>query len=210
MEFSDIIEDTPRNNLVIENTLRDIDRDTLITAMAGLPDEVCQAFLRGVSGRTRSSITHGLRVHRNLAGPERSRAAQQHLLQVLRSNSEKLPDEVPAPPETAVPALDLDSPARIVRTFTDLAEFALENRGIKSLERLEKSIEDPFLKKGLEMIVDGWDPLEWRAVLSRRKETCLRALEARLSMIIDGLESLQSGDLPQVVEEKLGAYVAAR
>ena len=68
-------------------------------------------------------------------------------------------------------------------------------------------VADPYLQKGLRLIVDGWDALDWRSIMEKHKQAHLRAMEARLDMMLDGLESLQSGEPPRVIEERLSAYV---
>jgi chemotaxis protein MotA len=51
-----------------------------------------------------------------------------------------------------------------VATLVGFAERA-RREGLLSLEEMSKSIEDPFLKKGIELAVDGTDPDELREIL---------------------------------------------
>src|SRR3954466_16248400 len=51
-----------------------------------------------------------------------------------------------------------------ISTLVTLAEKA-RKEGLLALEAQLKSIEDPFLKRGLQMGIDGTDPEELRAVL---------------------------------------------
>lgn len=62
-------------------------------------------------------------------------------------------------------------------TIRQVVEFADKARreGLLALEEASKSIEDPFLKKGIEMAVDGTDPEELREIL----ENELHAMKAR-------------------------------
>jgi chemotaxis protein MotA len=62
-----------------------------------------------------------------------------------------LPAKVPAPTEQ-------------IQTLVTLAEKA-RKEGLLALEAQVKLIEDPFLKRGLQMGIDGTDPEELRAVL---------------------------------------------
>src|SRR3954469_26039389 len=52
-------------------------------------------------------------------------------------------------------------------SITQLVSFAEKARreGLLALEEAAKSVEDPFLKKGLELAVDGTDPEELREIL---------------------------------------------
>src|SRR4028118_462585 len=62
------------------------------------------------------------------------------------------------------------TPARVppaseqIQTLVSLAEKA-RKEGLLALEAQVKAIEDPFLKRGLQMGIDGTDPEELRAVL---------------------------------------------
>src|SRR3712207_3287303 len=51
-----------------------------------------------------------------------------------------------------------------IQTLVSLAEKA-RKEGLLALEAQVKAIEDPFLKRGLQMGIDGTDPEELRAVL---------------------------------------------
>ena len=62
-----------------------------------------------------------------------------------------LPAKVPAPTEQ-------------IQTLVSLAEKA-RKEGLLALEAQVKAIEDPFLKRGLQMGIDGTDPEELRTVL---------------------------------------------
>jgi chemotaxis protein MotA len=62
-----------------------------------------------------------------------------------------LPGKVPPPTEQ-------------IQTLVSLAEKA-RKEGLLALEAQVKAIEDPFLKRGLQMGIDGTDPEELRAVL---------------------------------------------
>lgn len=49
------------------------------------------------------------------------------------------------------------SPASVIKQLTSLADKA-RREGLLSLESESRTIEDPFLKKGIELVVDGSDP----------------------------------------------------
>src|SRR3712207_6069518 len=54
-----------------------------------------------------------------------------------------------------------------IQTLVTLAERA-RKEGLLALEAQVKAIEDPFLKRGLQMGIDGTDPEELRAVLESK------------------------------------------
>lgn len=55
-------------------------------------------------------------------------------------------------------------PDDTIRTLVSFAETARRD-GLLALEEAAKSVDDPFLKKGLELAVDGTDPDELREIL---------------------------------------------
>ena len=107
-----------------------------------------------------------------------------------------------------------------------LVKMAMKARkeGLLSLEDEVGVIDDDFLKKGLQLVVDGTDPELVMGMLKtelifyeeeekmRIKEEALR-MEKELSnnmkikeMMVEGVLSLQSGDNPHIVDEKLGSF----
>jgi chemotaxis protein MotA len=52
-----------------------------------------------------------------------------------------------------------------IATVVDMAERA-RREGLLALEEAAKNIDDPFLRKGIELAVDGTDPEEIRAIMS--------------------------------------------
>jgi chemotaxis protein MotA len=56
------------------------------------------------------------------------------------------------------------APEDSIRTVVDFADKA-RREGLLALEEAAKSVEDPFLKKGIELAVDGTDPEELREIL---------------------------------------------
>jgi chemotaxis protein MotA len=70
----------------------------------------------------------------------------------------------------------LESPAEIIEKFMDYANRA-RREGILSLEPLIKEIDDEFLKKGLQLTVDGLEPQTIQEIL----ETEISYIEERHS-----------------------------
>ncbi len=206
MDFAEIVANTERNNLIVRSVLREIDADTLVSALLGVDQAVRDAFLRNVSRRTRAATEAELKRRAGTTARVRTEAAQDHLRQLVRTFDERTPSELPEGASRAPPAIRVETQRQIVESFRLLAEYVQE-QGIVSLDALEATVADPFMRLGLGLVVDGWDAIDWRSVMQKRKEASLQALDARLSMIMDGLESLQSGDAPRVVEEKLAAYL---
>src|ERR671911_886141 len=72
--------------------------------------------------------------------------------------------KMPAWFKMAVMPAKVPPPTDQIQTLVTLAEKA-RKEGLLALEAQVKAIEDPFLKRGLQMGIDGTDPEELRAVL---------------------------------------------
>ena len=98
----------------------------------------------------------------------------------------------------------------IITTFSEKARI----KGLLSLEydRDIDQIEDPILKQGLQLIVDGTDPEIIKNILSTHiyygGYKGQRLLE--LIMILDGVLMLQAGDHPSLVTMQLTAYLGIK
>ena len=57
-----------------------------------------------------------------------------------------------------------EPPDETIAQMVDFAERA-RREGLLALEEVTKTVDDPFLKKGIELAVDGTDPEELREIL---------------------------------------------
>lgn len=96
----------------------------------------------------------------------------------------------------------LDHPKTIVRVFTALSEMVRRN-GLSTIENYLPLFQSGFLVSGLQLIVNGTDPETVNNMLTTRIKKLSYEYENLLEMIRDGILSIQSGDNPSVVQEKL-------
>jgi len=64
------------------------------------------------------------------------------------------------------------------------------------------------MRKGLLMLIEGWDPLLQRTILERYKESYLRAMSLRMDLVIEGLDCIAAKDHYCLAEQKLRSLVA--
>lgn len=74
---------------------------------------------------------------------------------------------------------DAQDPGVVIKTIIDLSNIA-RKEGLLALEEAANGIEDPFLKKGVMLVVDGTDPDLVRGIL----ETDLMCMEVRHKTVI--------------------------
>ena len=78
---------------------------------------------------------------------------------------------------------------------------------IDTVPVIEHKIENPILRRGIEYFVDGWDPLLVQTIMEKQKTVYLKKIENQLDMILEGIESITSKDIPIVTEERLKTFL---
>ena len=204
-EFADFQSDTAGNNVVIQRGLREIDTEVLITALMGLTDDLRQMVYRNVSRRVRHLCIEGVKAREGTTSESQINAAQEVFLQLLNRNL-KYADGVEFDADRGLPEVALDSDEEVISTFKSLVSY-VRKHGVLPLQTLESGIDHPVMKKGIELLVDGTEPLLRRSILERYRDAYLQSTEARLDMILDGIDSLGSGDFPEMVETKLKGFI---
>lgn len=205
-DFREFKDQNPRNDIIIQMALRDIDSEPFATALVDMDEDVREIFYRNMSKRACSFIKEDIR-DRAEAAPEAIRAAQELLSQLLDRSLALYEEKGPTPPDPTPPPLDFGSREATIASLTALSEFA-RREGFLALEPVQASVESPLLRRGLIMMIEGWDPLLMRSILEKYKASWLRAMEIDYDLIIDGLESIASRDHSLVTEQKLRALVA--
>jgi hypothetical protein len=205
VNFNDFLAVNPSNDLVVQRALGDIDMDVLATALVNLPSDTQAIFRRNMSKRASEFLTDQMGGKRGIH-PSKIQGAQELLTELLQKHAKYAASEEPAGDKDVLPDISVDSPESIVNTFCRLAAY-VRKHGFLPLERLESSITHPLLRKGIEFLVDGSDPLVTRSILEKHRETYLQQAKAALNMIVDGIDSLAAKEHPYLVEQKLRAYM---
>jgi hypothetical protein len=206
VSYDEFMEETQSNNAIVQGALREIDSSVLATALVDLPEKVRHVFFRNMSKRANGVLLEEIRARHGIHAAK-IRAAQELLMELLHRHARYATTGEPKDEGERPPEFLLESPQSIIKTFRELAAYVGEN-GFLPLERVESSISHPIMRKGIEFLVDGWDPLLIRTILEKCIDAHIRQINMTLHMIVDGIESLASKDLPAVTEEKLRAYLA--
>jgi hypothetical protein len=97
---------------------------------------------------------------------------------------------------------------KLIALIISLSEKA-RKMGLLALEDDFETVKDPFFKKGLQLIVDGTDPVIVRDILLVRM--CAGNLKGakllRAAIILEGMLSIQSGDNPRIAADKLSGFL---
>ncbi|MBN2441832.1 MAG: hypothetical protein JXJ04_10810 [Spirochaetales bacterium] len=91
----------------------------------------------------------------------------------------------------------------IIRLLTTLSEKSC-TEGLLSLEdALEDFVNDPVLKTGIQLIVDGTEHKLVKTLLTEKIKASMYLYKMKLNIIIQGLLSIYMGDNPRITEEIL-------
>ena len=216
----DFLESSQTNNAIVQMALREVDTRDVALAMLGYTEEEQQIILRNMSKRASKLLLQEMDDEREHTPKHRIQSALEVFLQRLRKHArylakhdaqanEKFGQKTIAAdarhPE--LPDIGVDDEEGIVATFTAFQLF-IKKHGMLALEGLAEQITDPVMRKGIEYLIDGWEPLLMQSILETCKKAYLERIEKRLDMILEGLDSLAARDIPLVTEERLRAYLA--
>ena len=92
----------------------------------------------------------------------------------------------------------------LTEVLTNLAEIALVE-GLMTLEAVVKDVKDfdGLFKEGIQLIVDGFVPSSVEEMMQTRKKVAMHQYETSLDMIITGIQAIQLGNTPRVVNRKM-------
>ena len=80
--------------------------------------------------------------------------------------------------------------------------------GLLSLESDVEGIEDKIIHKGLQLVIDGTDPEYVESITRSMLEKELQLMRTKYEAAIDSILSVQMGDSPLLIREKLEARLA--
>ncbi|MCK4514546.1 MAG: hypothetical protein KAU31_04770 [Spirochaetaceae bacterium] len=202
----DFKEPGAENDRVVQMALREIDTALLARAMVEWSEEEQEIIYRNMTERAVILLKEEM-AHNGPATSEReSSGAVDFFVQKLLKYRKYAQSMRPGTGPLQRPVLDTSNPEAIVESFTAISRFAIIN-GFVALEGIEEDTQNPVARKGLELAIDGWEPMLVRTILERMKAHYLSRVEQELDMIIDGVDNLISGVTPIVVHQVLQAYI---
>ena len=214
--FGDIAKLTDRE---IQLILREVDTKEVSAALKGAKEDLKERIFSNVSERVGTMIKEEM----EFSGPTRvgeGKEAQLRILEIVKQLQEasqvtgpakkaprrKLSKEylatkraVKALAKRPFSELSLDE---INRMFGGLAEIA-RREGILALDKMVQSRSDKLFTAGVRLAVDGTEPELIMAILETWLSSLMHEHEVKYRKVIEGIMSIQSGDNPRIVEQKL-------
>ena len=216
MKFSDLAKLSDRE---VQMVLREVDTIDLALAMTSAGTAVKGKMFSNVSQRVATMLREEMS-YMKAAGrtSEEARAVQHEILHVVqllhaagqlewppkgrRSKPKKAPASLKREVRNALKkSLGELSFEELDGVFASLAEVA-RLEGIFALDGLFDGA-DPFVGTAIRLIVDGTEPGLVVNILEAQQESLLRAQEIKYRKVVEGVMSIQSGDNPRIVEQKL-------
>jgi flagellar motor component MotA len=73
--------------------------------------------------------------------------------------------------------------------------------GLTYLDTVVPLVDDPFIRKALELVADGDDPRLVEMIMGNKKKSLLANLETRLSLVLTAVRGIQLGHNPATVRD---------
>jgi hypothetical protein len=229
--FKDLADITDRE---VQTLLREVDQKDLVVALKGADRKVTKKMLANMSERVRTFIQDEVACLGPLVLSE-VEEVRSRILQQVRQLSEqgqitwppgRLTKATAAEPKLSKKYLAMKSSvkktlgqppsqlelAEIDALFGNLAEIA-RRQGILAVDALNPSPkaqgapaeESEFLTSALRLLADGTEPRLIREIMEHEMASLLHAHEVRYRKMVEGMVSLQQGDNPRIIEQKLAA-----
>jgi hypothetical protein len=211
MDFDKFLADTPKYFRITQRVFRHSDLQVLAMALSALPQSVRDYMYKNVSRNTAETLREDVARMKTSTSEEQKRAAVETLYAVYEKVAEELKEFDPEPKFASKPvpfpeevAVSFGTKQEIVESIVAIAELA-RGHGLLALEAVRG--DDPYFQLGLQLVVDGTEPDVVHTILERTKTTMLHELEEKLSMTMEGIESIQVGENPRLIEARLKGFL---
>ena len=202
----------------MQRILREMNFRDLALMLVGASDQLKEKVYRNVSGRLAERLKDDVEILSGVNESSTKEAADNFLETVNRlhdageitgkalSKKAKEKDII-----QSVDFLKKKSPSEssvdeLVELFYQLA-LKGRKHGLLSFESDVEKIDDDILLTGLQLIVDGTAPEIVSQILQRKLKTHIRKIETKYEMIGEGVLSIQAGDHPRLVREKMKVFI---
>ena len=203
-ELSDFADPGRENDRVIQMALREMDEELMAQAMYAWSEEERQIVYRNMSERGAGSLRSETERRRSDVRDADAQAAARFFVQKL-VKYRRYQEQEPPLETNATPALSFASDLELADSLVRLCRFA-RVQGFLALEELDP-IDHPIARKGVELAIDGWDPMLIRTILERMKRRHLERIERQADMVIDAIDAMAGGESPAALRVKLMSYI---
>lgn len=204
-ELSDFAEPGRENDRVIQMALREMDEELMAQAMQTWSEDEREIVFRNMSERAVALLREHAERAAAGANEREARTAARFFVQKLVKYRRYQEREPPPEDGDELPRLSFASERELADSLVRLCRFA-HVQGFLALEEIEP-IEHPIARKGVELAIDGWDPMLIRTILERMKRRHLERIERQADMVVEAIEAMAGGESPAALRVKLMSYV---
>ena len=184
----------------IQRAIRETDSVILEKTMLGLGQSGRDRIFENMSKRSGKMLQEGIAKSELLGSTSENAEAESFFHVILTKMVAEDGEYLPLP--DTIPQLKMDTATNIVKMFGELATF-IRDYGVLGLEKAGVTTDHQLMKKGLQYLIDGWDPMWSQSMLENFKEHYLKTIETEYDMIIEGISMLYQSTPSEGVKEKL-------
>lgn len=213
-EFNEL-KDLPNRSM--QRVLRELDASEVARALPGADNATREKVFANMSKRARQLIEE---IVEGLGEPDehQTEAAMAKVVSIFRKLVEK--GDVPAIGNNVGPGevKEQIKPVKIIQekgsdgfSLEDLKtlfrELSIKAQasGLLSLESDVEIIEDPIIKKGLQLVVDGTDPSVVESIMRNTLDKEIQLMRMKYEAVIEAVMGIQRGDSSHILREILEA-----
>jgi len=191
-------DDNEANNRLIQKGLRELDLDSLYDLCAALGDKR-DLLIRNLSKRVAAEVDSYLRDNENKI-PEKSKTGAyfrfSRIMLALESG------HVPERKDFTLDKLDFSTMDSVGKSLMTLHRFTVEGN-LEKLAELIGAVDDRYMKKQLETILFGFDPLRAETRINRLQQRNREDAERKADLLKEGILSILSEESLETLYGKL-------
>ncbi|MDH4127613.1 MAG: hypothetical protein OEV44_02585 [Spirochaetota bacterium] len=209
--LSEISQWHPRS---LQKWLREIEENDIILVMPHLPKDISHLILENLSSRVRKLVIESTKGNISTAKKVVERA-KERILEIANDLIDMGEVNEPGEPEELTeysrqtslpPVIGINNTTNLIKSLTTLGKYSQE-RGLLALEEAFGKIADPFLRDGLQLIIDGTDPDLVEEILRNKVEAITYHRELLYNLMIEGILGIQAGNSSWTLEMRLKSHL---
>lgn len=197
-KIEDYMENTESNNRIIQKALREIDMDSLYDLCASLEGK-SDLILRNLSGRVCDEVNRFFETNKNKIPESAMKKANykfSKILLYLENNNIKDIEKY------IVEKLSFDTKENIQKSLITIYYHNVRGH-LTDLNSLIKSCDDVLIKKQLELVLYGCDPIKGEYLVERLKTQKQEEDRHKAEILKEGVLSILSEESVESLFEKL-------
>jgi hypothetical protein len=197
-KIEEYYENCDDNNRMIQKGLRELDLDSLYDLCAELGDKK-ELITRNLSKRVTEEVENYLAVNEMKIPDHAKKGAYFRFSRIMLAMENQ---KVPAPKEFLKDQIELDSIDGIKNSLLTLHYYTVTGN-LEKLEDLISSVQDHYLRKQLETVLYGFDPIRGESRITQLQENRRVEEQKKENLLKEGILSILSEESAETLFGKL-------